>query len=266
MPELPEVQTVVKGLQANIIGKKITSIIEIRSGTVSQKFDSKITGYGTIEKITRIGKYILIDTDVGLRLVVHLRMTGKLIFKQQDLHRPQHLRALIEFYDNSVLYFDDTRTFGSINIYRKTQKIPSIQMLGPDALSNDFSSDYLWQVLENRKAPIKNLLLDQSVVAGLGNIYVAEILFRAQVLPQKKARHLKQYEVKRIVAETKKILPEAIKHNGTTISDYKNVDGKSGEFQNFLRIYGKQKCQCGENITKIKQAGRSTFYCSKCQK
>jgi formamidopyrimidine-DNA glycosylase len=266
MPELPEVQTVINGLNSSIINKGITTIKEFRSGTVINKIGSQIYNWGKIEKISRIGKYILIDTTNNLRLVVHLRMTGKLIYKTKDLRKPAHVRAQFEFADNSVLYFDDTRTFGSIRIYKKEQLILPVEMLGPDALSGDFTSDYLWQITPKRKAPIKNLLLNQSVVAGLGNIYVAEILFRANISPAKRADRLRQKEVNKIVNETKKVLKEAIKHNGTTISDYKNVDEKSGEFQNFLRIYGKQKCKCGHEVVKIKQAGRSTYYCPKCQK
>ncbi|MDY6916037.1 MAG: bifunctional DNA-formamidopyrimidine glycosylase/DNA-(apurinic or apyrimidinic site) lyase [Candidatus Cloacimonadota bacterium] len=265
MPELPEVQTIVNGLKDKIIGKEIIGIDEFRNNTVHNKTGRKISEFGKIKNINRIGKYIIISTSSDIKLVVHLRMTGKLIFKENANINPAHLRAQFNFQDGSVLYFDDTRNFGFVNIYKKTQSVDYLRKLGPDALSCKFSEEYLNNVIQKRKAPIKNLLLNQSVVAGLGNIYVAEILYRAKLSPMRKSYKLNFEEVQRIVEITKKVLKKAIKHNGTTISDYRNIDEKSGEFQNFLRIYGKLKCSCGEDVNKVKQAGRTTYFCPQCQ-
>ena len=128
-----------------------------------------------------------------------------------------------------------------------------------------FDKEYLKQKIQKRKVPIKSLLLEQSIIAGLGNIYVCEILFRAKIHPKSLGEKLSDLEIVKIIKQTKIVLKEAIKHNGTTISDYRRVDGKTGEFQNFLKVYHKMNCECGNDISKIKISGRSTYYCDKCQ-
>ena len=264
MPELPEVQTVINGLNQKVLGKEIKMINELRPGTVI--WQNHITSFGEIILISRRGKYIILQTSRNYKLVIHLRMTGKLIFESDPLKISAHARAEIIFNDNTKLIFDDVRTFGKIQILKKDDKIPAIQSLGAEPLSDSFDPTYLKNRLKKRKTPIKNALLDQTVIAGLGNIYVAEILFRAKLHPAIPANKVKATDLKRIVTETKNVLQEAIKHNGTTISDYRSVEDKTGEFQNFLKVYGKKTCECGAMIQKIKQAGRSTYFCRECQK
>lgn len=266
MPELPEVQTIINGLNKKVISKTISSIIEKRRGTIIFGENIKICEFGKIENIKRRGKYIIIKTSKDLKLIIHLRMTGKLIFEKDLNNSSSHSRAEIIFSDKTKLIFDDVRTFGKIQIINVNKTINSLQKLGVEPLSNKFDAEYLKNEIKNRKAPIKNVLLDQKVIAGLGNIYVAEILFRAKVHPATLANKIKTTDLKRIVSETKSVLQEAIKHNGTTISDYRSVEDKTGEFQNFLRVYGKETCECGAMIQKIKQAGRSTYFCEECQK
>lgn len=264
MPELPEVQTIINGLNQKVLGKEIQEIIELRPGTIEWQFP--VTSLGKMELISRRGKYIIIQTSNKHKIVIHLRMTGKLIFEKDINTTSSHSRAEIIFSDETKLIFDDVRTFGKIQVMKQNDKIPTILNLGAEPLSDEFNSEYLKNKLNNRNAPIKNVLLDQKVIAGLGNIYVAEILFRAKVHPITPTNKIKITTLKRIVLETKNVLQEAIKHNGTTISDYRSVEDKTGEFQNFLKVYGKKNCECGAEIRKIKQAGRSTYYCSVCQK
>ena len=264
MPELPEVQTIINGLNQKILGKEILEIIELRPGTVLWQIP--ITKLGKISSIKRRGKFIILQTLENNKLVIHLRMTGKLVY-ERDLNKTSaHSRAEIIFSDKTKLIFNDIRTFGKIQIMKEDEEIILLQNLGVEPLSNEFDEKYLKEKLKNKKAPIKNILLDQQVVAGLGNIYVAEILFRCKIDPRESGNELNLKQMKLLVQHTKEVLKEAIKHNGTTISDYRSVEDKSGEFQNFLKVYGKKTCECGTEISKIKQAGRSTYFCEKCQR
>lgn len=266
MPELPEVQTIVSELKKKVLKKKIISLFEHRMGTVQNFMGKKNCEFGAINSIKRRGKYIIFETSENLQIIFHLRMTGKLIFENESEKSSKYSRAEIIFSDNSKLIFDDVRAFGKIQIYQQNAKIESIEKLGVEPLTDDFNEKYLKNILKNKKAPIKNLLLNQHLVAGLGNIYVAELLYRAKISPKKEGRELTSKEIAKIVKQTKLVLQEAIKHNGTTISDYRSIYNKTGEFQNFLKVYQKKVCECGNEISRIKQAGRSTYYCSKCQK
>ncbi|MFC1887351.1 bifunctional DNA-formamidopyrimidine glycosylase/DNA-(apurinic or apyrimidinic site) lyase [Candidatus Cloacimonadota bacterium] len=263
MPELPEVQTVINGLIKTVVGKEISSLLEHRYGTVIWHCDNVV--FGAISSISRRGKYIIIYTDNNYKIVIHLRMTGKLIFEQNSNISTKHTRAEILFSDNTKLLFNDVRTFGKIEIFESDETVKALENLGIEPLSEDFNPEYLKKKLSNKTAPIKNALLDQRIIAGLGNIYVCELLFRAKIDPCIESKKIKMGQLEKIVRETKIVLKEAIKHNGTTISDYRNVDDKTGEFQNFLNVYSKKKCKCGSEILRIKQAGRSTYYCPKCQ-
>ena len=264
MPELPEVQTIINGLTRKVLGKEIEEINELRAGTVV--WQNPVTSLGKINSISRRGKYILMQTSNNFKLVIHMRLTGKLIFETDLAKTSDHARAELVFSDNTKLIFNDIRTFGKIQILKINEKIEALQKLGVEPLSDNFDTRYLKNKLKNRKAPIKNILLDQRVIAGLGNIYVAEILFRSKIDPRIPGNKLKKKKLESIVSETKKVLQEAIKYNGTTISDYRSVEDKTGEFQNFLKVYRKENCECGHQIKKIKQAGRSTYYCPVCQK
>lgn len=264
MPELPEVQTVINGLNQKVLSKKIKEIIELRPGTVI--WQNPVTNLGNINSVSRRGKYILMQTSKDYKLVIHLRMTGKLIFETDLAKTSDHARAELVFSDDTKLIFNDVRTFGKIQILKINEEIEAFQKLGLEPLSDEFDARYLKNKLKNRKAPIKNILLDQRVIAGLGNIYVAEILFRSKIDPRVPGNRLNKKQLESIVSETKTVLQEAIKHSGTTISDYRSVEDKTGEFQNFLKVYRKEYCECGHQIKKIKQAGRSTYYCPVCQK
>jgi formamidopyrimidine-DNA glycosylase len=262
MPELPEVQTIINELKNKIIGKSITHLEEIEHIIIAIseiKSGEKITG------LERRGKYLVIITTKH-KLIVHLRMTGKMVYSEKLQSPNKYDRVLIHFTDGSYLAFNDMRKFGTMKIYPRKATVAEFEKLGVEPLSKLFSTQYLSKKLYKKKQPIKNALLDQRVIAGLGNIYASEILFRAGIAPHRAAGDLTWEEVEKVVKTTDEVLREAIAKNGTTVSNYRRVDDKSGEFQNFLRVYQKELCCCGEKIEKLKLAGRSSYYCKKCQK
>lgn len=264
MPELPEVQTIVNGLQPIISHKKIANIIQYRKGTVH--CFCKINEFGTVTSLARRGKYIIIKTSEAFKIIIHLGMTGKLIYKLQAVENSKHCRAEIIFSDQSRVFFDDVRTFGKIHIFRIDDTVIGFENMGVEPLSASFNFEYLLDKVKNRKAPIKNLLMNQGMVAGLGNIYASEILHRAHIDPRKISAKLSKKEVEKIIKHTKKVLQEAILHNGTSVSDFRHIEDKKGEFQNFLKVYQKEVCHCGSVIKRVKMAGRSTYFCPQCQK
>lgn len=282
MPELPEVETIARELREKIIGKSIERIEELRLNTVSDKDYSGLVNLGTVESVSRRGKYLIIstapekarivrgkngsDSDSGYCLLIHLRMTGKLIYQSHEAVGDKHTRAIISFTDRTKLLFNDVRTFGSISIIKSSDRPGALCKLGYEPFSPDFSAKSITPLLAKRKTTVKNFLLDQRFIAGLGNIYANEILYACKISPLKMTSELTKEEITSLVSQTKKILKNAIKHNGTSISDFRRVDDKSGSFQNFLKIYGKKSCKEGHSVTRIKTQGRSTFYCPQCQK
>lgn len=264
MPELPEVQTIVNGLKSHIIKKQISQINEYRKGTIVTHCNG--IEYGVVKKLERRGKYIIIKTSEAFKIIIHLGMTGKLIYNPRADKMSNHCRAEIIFTDGSKILFDDVRTFGKIHIFRIDDKVTAFEKMGVEPLSDSLNPAYLSEKLKNRKAPIKNLLMDQHFLAGLGNIYTMEILHRCRIDPRKKSGALSKQETEKIVRQTKIVLKQAMDHNGTSVSDYRQVEDKKGEFQNFLRVYQKKHCNCGTAIKRIKMAGRSTYFCPECQK
>ncbi len=269
MPELPEVQTVLNGLEARTQNSIFTGLSCIYPGTVISDpackatiFPARITGY------ERRGKYLILHLSTDHSIIVHLRMTGKLVFEDRGLPDAayKHLRAYFTLENGTRILFIDIRTFGKITLCKTENLERFITRLGPEPLSLSFDAKYLHLALKNKKSPIKNALLDQRIVAGLGNIYVCEILYRAGIRPDTRASDILCKQLNKIVLHTKEVLLEALAHNGTSISDFRRVDDKSGEFQNFLRAYQKKLCPHGHEILRVKLAGRSSFYCPKCQK
>lgn len=264
MPELPEVQTIMDGLQLHITDKQISRITEYRKGTLLSH--CPVTVFGNVSSLERRGKYLIMNTSEAVKIIIHLGMTGKLIYMKEPDKKPSHCRAEIVFSDGSSIFFDDVRTFGKIHIYRLTDQVSAFNNMGPEPLTNDLNESYLWEKLKDKKAPIKNVLMNQHIVAGLGNIYAMEILHRAHIDPRKESKSLSKGAIKEIVKQTKIVLKEAMIHNGTSVSDYRSIEDKEGEFQNFLRVYQKDRCRCGTVINRVKMAGRSTYFCPECQK
>ncbi len=265
MPELPEVQTVVNDLAKIIIGKEISQIEEFYPNTL--RLECEATCYSSqVMDVQRRGKYIVILLENNYSIIVHLRMTGKLIYEEADQELLKHERARIYFTDDSFLRFDDVRTFGTIDCLKQSELASYFRKLGIEPLSEEFTPKYLKNILKNASSPIKSFLLDQAKIAGLGNIYVCEVLFRTKIHPKSKGKDLSPKEIKSLVESIKSVLAQAIECNGTTISDYRRVDDKTGSFQNFLQIYGKDICPLGHQVEKVKIGGRSTYFCPICQK
>lgn len=267
MPELPEVQTVLNGLEKAIAGKTITGIASYYPGTYRVAADIRKTVFPLqTHSFTRRGKYMLLGLDGDFCLIIHLRMTGKLVFDPQPGDVLPHERARLQLGSGEAVHFIDIRTFGKIILCHSADIQNYLPRLGPEPLQPEFHSGGLRQALKGRKAPIKNLLLDQGLVAGLGNIYVCEALYRSGIDPRRGGSELTLKELTKLVAEIKLVLTEALACNGTSVSDYRGIDDKTGEFQNFLQVYQKKLCPREHALSVIKQAGRSTWYCPHCQK
>jgi len=268
MPELPEVENVRLTLQ-NILpkGSRFKNVQLNRPDLrfpFPDKLAEKLKGQ-TLLDIRRRAKYLVFETEKYF-LISHLGMTGSWrALEAAETH--DHL--VWEFENAPTLVFNDPRRFGFISLYEKSVTPSHFVDLGPEPLSDDFHADYLFQVSRKKNTPLKSFLLDQKTVAGLGNIYVCEALFMSGLKPTRKAQSLKQVESVRLVKAIKEILKQAIKAGGSTIRDYKNAEGKSGEFQQRFRVYGREgeNCRkCRKPIRMIRQSGRSTFWCSQCQK
>lgn len=270
MPELPEVQTVVNGLQQHLPQRQIKHIDVLRGDPVQpidpQEFIGQLCGR-TFKKIARRGKYLVFHLQPRLFLVGHLRMTGKFILATNAAPITPHQRVRFYLDDDRVLIFDDVRCFGTLRLYTQLAQCESLNLLGPEPFSSSLTAKNLLEKLQSSRS-MKSLLLDQGILAGLGNIYVNEILFQAGVHPERSGHSMKPEECTRILRCMRRILKQAIQLNGTSISDFRRVDDKTGTFQNFLKVYGKgdQPClSCQTPIKRIVQNQRSTFYCAQCQ-
>ncbi|MFC2150702.1 DNA-formamidopyrimidine glycosylase [Calditrichota bacterium] len=265
MPELPEVESICRMLDARITGKVVQDVEVllqriIRAGKLDEIKGAKFTA------VERRGKYIIFKLDRDLQMYSHLRMTGTFLWKLHKEEAPPHTRASIKFEDG-ILYFRDIRTFGGIWIYHNGE-LPWKE-LGKDPFDKGFTTNYLKECFNNRKSPIKVTLLDQSLIAGIGNIYASEILFRSKIDPHRASNEIEIKELSRIRKATISILSDAIDSGGTTFRDFQLSDGKEGAFRDFLKVYNKsgEPCtMCKTTIVKFTQAQRSTYYCPNCQK
>ncbi|RKY78480.1 formamidopyrimidine-DNA glycosylase [candidate division KSB1 bacterium] len=264
MPELPEVETIVQGLKPKLAQQKIGQL-RIYDPKIERMLVGEYLSGRRIINIRRRGKYIVFELNGDLDLIVHLRMSGGLLYQQNEPQSIRWVRAVMKL-DDGFLIFQDRRRLGVMELSHSR----GLDLrLGMEPLSSDFNSDYLRQKLAGSRRPIKVFLMDQTIVAGIGNIYAQEILFVAGVHPQREARSLNNNEIRKLVKATKSILAMAIKHQGTTVSDFQNADASEGNFQNFLKVYGRNNkpcLVCGTVIRKIKLQGRTTYFCEKCQK
>ena len=271
MPELPEVETVRVFLENNIVQKKTLSIkIENKNlrFQISQEIPEKLHNE-MITKILRRGKFLIFLYSNKYSLLLHLGMTGYFrISNKYSRIKHDHIKF---FFKDKVLVFNDIRKFGFIKLYNKDDINSSKHLinLGPDAMGENFSINYFCKNKE-RKTNIKNLLMNQNFVSGLGNIYCSEILFDAKINPSRCSSSLKKFEIEKIIVSAKKILKTAINMGGTTIKNFIVSDEKIGYFKNRLMVYGREnlvciRCKNNNYIKKIKHSGRSTFFCSVCQ-
>ncbi|MBD3108346.1 DNA-formamidopyrimidine glycosylase [Bacillus sp. AGMB 02131] len=274
MPELPEVETIRKTLEHLTIGKQIEDVTVywpkiIKKPFEHEQFIDALKGQ-TIESVGRRGKFLIFYlTD--LALVSHLRMEGKYGVFPIDEEIDKHTHVLFTFTDGTQLRYKDVRKFGTMHLFLKGEELSSLPLsqLGPEPLSDEFTTEYMIQKLGKTSRNIKAVLLDQTIVVGVGNIYVDESLFRAKIHPQRMASSLTNEEIERIVAEVKATLAEAIEQGGSTIRTYINSQGQIGMFQQQLLVYGRngEPCkECGNEIEKLKVAGRGTHICPSCQK
>lgn len=272
MPELPEVETVRRGLEKLILGKKISSV-EIRYPkmikTDLDQFQKEVPGQ-EIQSMGRRGKYLLFFLTDKV-LISHLRMEGKYFYYPDQVPERKHAHVFFQFEDGGTLVYEDVRKFGTMELlapelldaYFVSKK------LGPEPTEQDFDLEIFIGALKKSKKPIKSHLLDQTLVAGLGNIYVDEVLWRAKVHPASPSQSLTRAEAIAIYEQTIAVLGQAVEKGGSTIRTYTNAFGEDGTMQDFHQVYDKagQACsRCGYIIEKIQLGGRGTHFCPKCQR
>jgi len=285
MPELPEVETVRRGLAPALVGNRIAKAKTKRADLrfpFPARFAARLKGR-RVDSLERRAKYLLAHLDDGMVWITHLGMTGRwsIIGKKKqpgDFYYaeppdPTHTHVIIDMESGARLEFNDPRRFGYMDLIAEgaLEEHPWFKGLGPEPLGNQFSLPYLQKALAGKKAPIKAALLDQRVVAGLGNIYVVEALYRAGISPMKEAGRISAPRLEKLFHAVRAVLEEAIEAGGSTLSDYAAVDGAQGGFQHRFRVYDREreKCMtagCGGSIKRITQGGRSTFWCQRCQR
>lgn len=310
MPELPEVETVKRGLERTIISKTVQAVL-VRVPKLfpdDQQVIEQVLVGAKVLAITRRAKVLLIELSSGWSLAIHLKMTGQLIVvrskdkkirsgqvqktldstsfvgghPEKAYEQPlphQHTHVIISFTDGTQLFFNDLRKFGWLRLFPRevvnhtyhltlVAFLDSLQ-LGPEPLSEDFTLEYLLYLLKKRSIPIKQLLLEQQGIAGIGNIYADEALFYAKIDPKRPAASLKRAEVARLYAGIQVVLERGIEFGGTSKNTYLNVEGTKGEMQKYLMVYGREglSCkECGTLIERIKLGQRSSHFCPRCQK
>ena len=274
MPELPEVETVTADLRPHLVGRTITCCDLRFPGMVRhpspEAFVAGVAGR-RIEAMSRRGKYILNHLDSGELLVVHLGMSGQLRYVPPDTEQPTHLHAVFELDDGFQLRYRDVRRFGRLLLGTEQELVAERKMprLGPEPIDPDFTAGDLYRRLHIRRAPLKALLLDQMVVAGVGNIYADEACFQARVRPDRPANTLSRQAVGRLRSALDRSLRVAIGNRGSSVADYRDAWGEVGRQQEELVVYGRggQPCvRCGRPLSLIRLAGRSTVFCRRCQR
>ena len=272
MPELAEVETLKRYLASHIIGDKITNYNQ-RRNRLRYELTEDLFNYlinTTIIDLTRRAKYLNIYLDNDYVLTFHLGMSGRITIQQENYHLQKHDHVIIEFQSGKQLVFNDARRFGMVYISPSNEVSNQhyFKALGVEPLEEKFDTEYLLKKLLNKKIAIKLAIMDNKIVVGVGNIYAAESLFRAQINPLTPSNTLTKEEVCSIVRSIKQVLEKAIQAGGTTLRDFVGADGKPGYFKQELNVYGRQGLSCyicQHKIEKMKQSGRSTFFCPHCQ-
>lgn len=274
MPELPEVETVKEALNQTVKGQTIKDI-ELRyepmvKNMSADEFKEKLINQ-TIQEVSRRGKYLVFHFD-DYQLLSHLRMEGKYFYVDSDFELNPHVHAIFTLENGKRLLYQDTRKFGTYHLYDKAIDLETtapFQVLGLEPFATEFTPSYVKEKIQNKKKPIKSLLLDQTVVCGLGNIYVDEVLYRARLHPLTSSSELTDKDIENVVKYTVEVLARAIELGGTTIRTFSSSHGVSGTFQNELLVHqrkGENCYECHTPIEKIKVGGRGTYFCPTCQK
>lgn len=283
MPELPEVETVRTGLEPTMEGQVIART-DVNRPDLRWPFPERMADRlrnVRVEALRRRSKYILADLSSGETLLIHLGMSGRILISGDPLGQFLHDHPAPEKHDHVVFHmasgarvtFNDPRRFGAMDLIR-TEDLDVHKLLrdiGPEPLGNHFNEDYLAEALKSRRTPIKAALLDQKLVAGLGNIYVCEALHRAGISPSRRSDRIARNRAKALVPHIREVLREAIAAGGSSLRDYRTTDGELGYFQHGFQVYGREgePCRtpgCDKEIRRIVQSGRSSFYCPSCQR
>jgi formamidopyrimidine-DNA glycosylase len=270
MPELPEVETTVRGLAPFLEGQRLATVMTFRPD-LRRPFPAdlaqRLTG-ATVTSLSRRAKYGVISTDRDDHMIFHLGMSGR--WRTEGGAAGKHDHLLLETGAGHRLFLHDPRRFGSVDLVSgdPLTLFPAFVTLGPEPLSDAFDAAYLAEALAGRRAPIKAMLLDQTVVAGLGNIYVCEALNMAKISPLKPGADVSRARLAALVPAIKDVLIASIAAGGSTLRDFLSPEGDLGYFAKDWRVYGREgeQCECGGTITRVVQSGRSTFYCPKCQR
>lgn len=266
MPELPEVETVKRGLERVALGKKITEVCIHNPAVIREpapvKFRAGLTG-ARIKNILRRAKVLILELDNGKALVIHLKMTGQLVYPGNG----KASRVSFRLSDGKMLDFNDQRLFGELRLVDDWHSLKFIQGLGPEPFA--LSEDEFKKMLSLKKTKIKPLLLDQTFISGIGNLYAAEVLFRSSIHPERPAASLSDKEKEILFKEIKDTLKEAIQHKGSSVDQYVQLSGKPGDYAKFHKVYDRQgqPCLvCKTPIKRISLGGRGTYFCPKCQR
>jgi formamidopyrimidine-DNA glycosylase len=274
MPELPEVETVRRSLLATLPGRAVTEI-RVREARLRVPADadrlSELIAGRRVTDLSRRAKYLIIHFDNGSRLLVHLGMTGQLLLVAGSAPVDKHDHVIFSLDDGLELRFRDPRRFGMVVALDESALggYAPLSRLGPEPLAADCKGDYLFKRSRGSKKPVKNFLMDQQVIVGVGNIYASESLFLAGIHPLRPAGRISRARFERLMAAIKRVLRAAIRQGGTTLSDFRDSEGNAGYFQVALQVYGRQGEPCRACQTKIRAqvvAGRSTFFCPQCQR
>ncbi|MBU0647981.1 bifunctional DNA-formamidopyrimidine glycosylase/DNA-(apurinic or apyrimidinic site) lyase [Patescibacteria group bacterium] len=287
MPELPEVETIRRDLVANILHKKIAKVTIGKNKLIknsSAKFKQAIIGHKFTD-ISRIGKLLIFAlSKKNTYLLIHLKMTGQLIYQShhqtiagghnyppiQTKLPNKYSHVIFEFEDHSTLFFNDQRQFGYLQIVDHQQLDSIKSQFGIEPLTKNFTFKNFRRVLSDKNTYLKNILLNQKHIAGIGNIYADEICFAANILPQTRANKLNNFQQKKLFQSCQKTIKKAIKHRGTTFQNYVDPQGQKGNYTELLQVYGRENQICNicqaNKIKKIKLVGRGTHFCANCQK
>ena len=283
MPELPEVETIMRGISPFLAGATIKRI-KLNRADLRWPFPENYANRvkeAKVLNLKRRSKYILIDLSTGETLLIHLGMSGKILVSDSKIGNcfyessklAKHDHVIFELNGGTIITYNDPRRFGAMDL-AKTDDLNNhkfLEKLGPEPLGNNFNSDYLKFKLSKKESPIKNVLLNQSVVAGLGNIYVCEALFMSGISPKKIASKISKNKCEELVKNIRAILISAIEAGGSSLKDFTDIQGNSGYFQFEFYVYGRENeyCRttnCDRKIKRISQSGRSSFYCPHCQR
>lgn len=271
MPELPEVETVRRTL-APVVGQRITGVWDsgmgLHMGRKPPRKALRALSGATIRAVHRRGKYLLLDTDRTQTLLVHLGMTGRLLWVAAQAPRVKHTHMILQLSDGRSLRFVDARRFGLLDVLEHDSECRALAGLGPDPLVDGVDAKRLQLAASAKRSSLKAFILDQSVLAGLGNIYASEALWRARLHPARPAHDLTVGTARTLAAAIEEVLANALDNGGTSLRDFVNAEGKGGENADYLWVYGRNGAPCLRCKTQIERVvlhGRATFYCPKCQ-